>query len=170
MEALQMRLEQEKRKAEEDLEAERRLTVDKDVLLERSKKRESELEDDILALQADIDTLDSQLDRAMKAHKASEEKYEALKAAFDEAAEHIARFEKDAETWMSQEAELTAERTQTLSDIQALTITKESLEKMAEELQQTLRDRNEDSARLKERMDATIADLEGKLTAEVAAR
>ena len=39
-----MRLEAEKRKVEDDLEAERALGVDKDTLLERSKNHELELE------------------------------------------------------------------------------------------------------------------------------
>ena len=66
LESLKMRLEADKRKVEEDLEAERALALDKDALLERSKKRESELEEEIAALQTDLDTLDSQLDRALK--------------------------------------------------------------------------------------------------------
>src|SRR5882672_2403742 len=42
LESLKMRLEQDKRKVEDDLEAERSLGIDKDALLERSKKREGE--------------------------------------------------------------------------------------------------------------------------------
>ena len=68
LESLKMRLEAEKRKVEEDLEAERALGIDNDSLLKRSKKRELELEDDVAALQSDLGTLDSQLDRAMANH------------------------------------------------------------------------------------------------------
>ncbi|KIJ57109.1 hypothetical protein M422DRAFT_238679 [Sphaerobolus stellatus SS14] len=170
LEALRMRLEQDKRKVEADLEAERNLAVDRDALLERSKKREAELEEDVSALQADIDTLDSQLNCAMKAHKDSEEKYEALKAAFDEAAEHLAKFEKDAELWKSREVELSDELAKADSNIQALTAVKEHIEKNAEELHQALSERNDDIARVKERMDTAVSDLEAKLAAEVAAR
>ena len=46
LEKLKMQLEAEKRKVEEDLEAERTLALDKDALLERSKKREMDLEDE----------------------------------------------------------------------------------------------------------------------------
>ena len=67
LESLKMRLEAEKRNVE-DLEAERALGIDKDSLLKRSKKRELELEDDVAALQSDLGTLDSQLDRAMANH------------------------------------------------------------------------------------------------------
>ena len=45
-----MRLEAEKRRIEDALEAERNLAVDKDTLLERSKKRELELEEEVAAL------------------------------------------------------------------------------------------------------------------------
>ena len=86
LEALKMRLESEKGKVESALEAERALAVDKDALLERSKRRESELEEEITALQSDLDTLDSQLDRALKLQKESEEKHETLRQAFDQAA------------------------------------------------------------------------------------
>jgi len=170
LETVKTRLEEEKRKVEADLLAERNIAMDKDTLLERSKKREAELEEDVQALQADIDTLDSQLDRAMTAHKASEEKYEALRAAFDEAAEHLARFEQDAEIWRTREAELAGDLTRAESDIQTISAAKEELEKTAEELQHVLSERNEDIARIKERMDIAVADLEAKLAAEVAAR
>ena len=59
-----MSLEAEKRKVEEDLEAERALGVDKDSL-KRSEKREVESEDDVAALQANLDTSDSQLGRTI---------------------------------------------------------------------------------------------------------
>ncbi|KAF8191360.1 nonmuscle myosin heavy chain b [Pholiota molesta] len=84
LEKLKMMLEADKRKVEDDLEAERALAVDKDALLERSKQRESDLEDEIAALQADIATLDSQLSRAMRLQKESEDKYENLREAFDQ--------------------------------------------------------------------------------------
>ena len=92
LESLKMISEAEKWKVEESLEAERVLSIDKDSLLDRSRKRE--LEDDVAALQADLDTLGSQLDRAMANHKATEEKYETLRVAFEEATEHLVRFKQ----------------------------------------------------------------------------
>ena len=93
LESLKMRSEAEKWKVEESLEAERVLSIDKDSLLDRSRKRE--LEDDVAALQADLDTLGSQLDRAMANHKATEEKSETIRVAFEEAAEHLVRFKAE---------------------------------------------------------------------------
>ena len=59
-----MMLEMEKRRIEDQLEGERALGLDKDTLLERTKRRESELE--VASLQADLETLDSQLDHTQK--------------------------------------------------------------------------------------------------------
>jgi myosin protein heavy chain len=95
LEKLQMALEAEKRKVEDDLEAERALTLDKDALLERSKQREADLEEEVNALQSDINTLDSQVNRAMCLQKESEEKYENLREALDQAADHLGRLEQE---------------------------------------------------------------------------
>jgi myosin heavy chain 9/10/11/14 len=170
LEALKMRLEQDKQKVEAELEAERNLAIDKDALLERSKRREGELEDDVLALQADIDTLDSQLDRALKAQRATEEKYEALTEAFDQAAQHLTRLEKDEETWVPREAELVEELKKAETEVAALSDAKEELQKSGEELKRLVAERNEDIARVKERMEGTLADMEARLLSETTAR
>lgn len=106
LEKLQMTLEAEKRKVEDELEAERALTLDKDILLERSKQREADLEEEVDALQSDLDTLDSQLNRAMRLQKESEEKYESLREAFDQAAEHLVRLEQELQARDGKELEL----------------------------------------------------------------
>ncbi|KAF8514982.1 nonmuscle myosin heavy chain b [Gautieria morchelliformis] len=170
LEALKMRLEQGKQKVEEELEAERNLAIDKDALLERSKRREGELEDDVQALQADIDILDSQLDRALKAQKATEEKYEALTEAFDQAARHLVRLEKEEEAWISREAALSDELKGREGEIEVLSSAKEEYQKSSEELQRLVTQREEDITRVKERMDGALADMESKLHAETTAR
>lgn len=170
LENLRMRLEADKRKVEEDLEAERALALDKDALLERSKKRESELEEEIAALQADLDTLDSQLDRALKLQKESEEKHKALQQAFDQAAEHLVRLEAEQQEWAKKEVELTESLNEAEEDIDILTAEKEELQKTTEELKNVVAQREEDIARIKERMDSAVADLDGKLRAELLSR
>lgn len=170
LESLKMRLEQGKRKVEEDLEAERRLGIDKDALLARSKKREGQLEDDIQTLQVDIDTLDSQLDRVLRDQKATEDKYEALREAFDQAAEHLVRLEHEQVGWTGRETELVERLQKADNEIKRLSSAKEILEKSGEELKLLVSEREEDIARVRERMEAALADMEGKLTAEVKAR
>ncbi|KZS87343.1 hypothetical protein SISNIDRAFT_303444 [Sistotremastrum niveocremeum HHB9708] len=170
LETLKMRLEQEKHKVEEDLEAERLLGVDKDALLERSKQREAELEEEILTLQADIETLDSQLDRAMEVQKSTEGRYETLKASFDLAADHLAKFENEGKEWSARELELQGELDQAQATIEAQTQQREDLEKISAELRLLVAEREEDLARAKERNEKMIAELEGKLAVEIKQR
>lgn len=166
LENLRMRLEADKRKVEEDLEAERALAVDKDGLLERSKKREAELEDEIAALQTDLETLDSQLDRALRLQKESEEKHRNLQQAFEQAAEHLVRLEAEQQEWAAKESELTESLNEAEEDIDILTAEKEELQKVTEELKNVVAQREEDIARIKERMDSAMSDLDGKLRTE----
>ncbi len=63
--------------------------LDKDQLLARSKERESALEDDLAALQGDVDLLEGQLEKAIATQKATEQAHAELKTAFDQAADHL---------------------------------------------------------------------------------
>ncbi|KAI0666368.1 nonmuscle myosin heavy chain b [Trametes maxima] len=166
LESLKMRLEAEKRKVEDDLEAERTLGLDKDSLLERSKKHELELEEEVVALQADLDTLDSQLDRALKLQRESEEKHKTLQQAFDQAAEHLVRLEGEQQEWHAREVDLAKQLDEALEDLDILAAEKEMLEKQADELKNVVAQRDEDVARAKERMEVTMSDLDTKLVAE----
>ncbi|KAI0726107.1 nonmuscle myosin heavy chain b [Fomitopsis betulina] len=166
LEGLKMRLESEKRKVEEDLEAERALALDKDSLLDRSKKRESELEEEVAALQADLDTLDSQLDRALKLQKESEEKHETLRQAFDQAAEHLVRLEAEQQDWESREVGLNEQLDFAQEEIDAIKGERDNLEKLSDELKNLVVQKEEDLARTKERMESSLSDLGTKLTTE----
>lgn len=167
LENLKMTLETEKRKIEEELEGERVLNLDKDALLERSKRREAELEEEVVALQADLDTLDSQLDRALKIQRESEEKNETLRLAFDQAADHLVRLESQQQEWASKEADLTELVAAAQQELEVLCSDKEELQKVSEELTSLVSEREEDVARMKERMEATVTELEAKLSTEL---
>lgn len=170
LEGLKMRLESEKRKIEDALQAERNLTVDKDALLERSKKRELELEEEVATLQGDLDTLDSQLDRALNMQKESEDKHEALRQAFDEAAEHLVRLEGEQQDRARREEELLKRLASTDRDQDELHRERDDLQKEATELRRQLTQREEDLSRFKERMDTAISELDLKLGSEVQAQ
>ena len=165
-----MRLEAEKRKAEDALAAERNLAVDKDALLERSKRRELELEEEVAALQGDLDTLDSQLDRALKIQKESEDKHEALRQAFDQAAEHLVHLEGEQQDWANREEELLKRLSSTDRDQEELRRERGGLEKEATELRRQLAQREEDLSRVKERMEVAVSELDVKLNSEVQAQ
>ncbi|KAM6494922.1 myosin type-2 heavy chain 2 [Amanita muscaria] len=166
LENLNMSLEAEKRTIEDELEAERALGLDKDALLDRCKKREVELEEEIAALQADLDVLDSQLDRAMKLQKEGEDKQEILRRAFDEAAEHLVRLETEKNESTSRENELTEQLGVTNEEIDALRGDVEELRKVGEELKNLVQQREEDLVRSKERSELMAKELEGKLDVE----
>ena len=165
-----MRLEAEKRKAEDALAAERNIAVDKDALLERSKRRELELEEEVAALQGDLDTLDSQLDRALKMQKESEDKHEALRQAFDQAAEHLVHLESEQHSWAIREEELLKRLASTDRDQEELRHERGDLEQETTDLRRQLAQREEDLSRVKERMEVAISELDVKLNSEAQAQ
>lgn len=165
-----MELESEKRKIEEQLEAERNLALEKDRLLERSKKHESDLTDDVLALQADLETVDAQLDRAMKLQKDTDEKLRALQLKYDEANSRLQILESSDASWKTREQALLASIQRTEQEMSTMVATRATLEKTRDELQQKLTEKGEDISRVRDRMEASIAELEGKLAQETKAR
>ncbi|KAJ7621122.1 P-loop containing nucleoside triphosphate hydrolase protein [Roridomyces roridus] len=167
LETLKMSLEAEKRRVEEELEAERGLALDKDALLDRSKKREGELEDEVASLQSDLDTLDSQLDRMLKIQKESEEKHDNLRQMFDQAAEHLVRLEAEQKDWTTREADLNAELAAAQQEADVTRADLEELRKVGEELKNLALQREEDLARAKERTDVAVKELETKLETEL---
>ncbi|KAG5729993.1 Myosin-11 [Termitomyces sp. T112] len=166
LETLKMSLEADKRKVEDQLEAERALALDKDALLERSKKREGDLEDEVAALQTDLDELDSQLDRAMKQKKEAEEKHASLMQAFDQAAEHLVRLEAEGKDWATREAELNGLLGAAQEEMSIMRGQHDELQKLSEELKNLASQREEDLGRAKERMDMAVKKLEGEIASE----
>jgi len=170
LENVKMALEADKRKIIEDLEAERALALDKDAMLERSKKREIELEEEIVALHADLDVLDSQLDRALQLQKEGDEKHETLRIAFDQAAEHLVRMEGEQNDWRAKEAELSdilSAQERTMVQLQQENA---ALQKANEDLGSLVSQRDEDLSRIKERSEASVIDLQAKLNEELRAK
>lgn len=166
LESLKMTLESEKRRVEDALEAERALTLDKDALLERSKKREAELAEEVSQLQEEVDELDSHLTRAMALQKETEEKYSELKHAFNEAAEHLIRLETDNKQQSSRETDLSSQLTATSEELVSLRTTHTQLQKVSDDLKNLALQRKEDLERLRDRSELTIKELEGKLEIE----
>ncbi|THU98628.1 myosin II heavy chain [Dendrothele bispora CBS 962.96] len=167
LETLKMSLEAEKRKVEDDLEAERALALDKDSLLDRSKKHEAELEEEVADLQADIDELQSQLDRAMVMHKESEKRHVELRQQFDEAADYMVRLETEKKQWSLREDEAIAELAAATEEIEELRNQMNALHTVGEELRNLAEKREQDAAKIKERTDIAVKELEGKLEVEI---
>jgi myosin protein heavy chain len=170
LQKLKMELESEKRKVEEQLEAERALGLEKDRLLERSKKQEADLADDVVALQLDLETVDGQLDAAMKLQKETEEKRRELQVKYDEAISSLKDLESSQVSWRQREQDLLSSVQKAEKDLNELSISRQELQKTSKELQQKLVEKEEDILRLRERMDMAMKDLEGKLSSETKTR
>ncbi|KAF8320349.1 nonmuscle myosin heavy chain b [Clavulina sp. PMI_390] len=170
LETLKMELESEKQRVEAELAGERELTLDKDRMLERSRQREEELLQETTTLQSDLETLESQLDRAMATQASGEKKYTALKAAFDEAADHLTRLERAEKAWIEKEDGLMGEKTRQEAEFEAARVRYEQLEKELNDAKRALAEKEEDLARLKSRAETALSEMEAKLAAEVKAR
>ena len=132
-----------------------------------SKKVETELREDVEALQVDLDTLDGQLDRAMAGHKQTEEKYVKLREAFDEAAEHLVRLEGEEKAWKVKEGELTQSLEIAEEKLEALKIERDELKRLSEDSKLQLTQREDDLIRSRERLESMVADLQAKLATEL---
>ncbi|KAI0039953.1 hypothetical protein FA95DRAFT_1652369 [Auriscalpium vulgare] len=166
LESLKMRLESEKRRVEDALEAERSLALDKDMLLKRSKDRERDLEEEVGLLKLDIDTLESQLNRALRMQHESEESHKALRAAFGQAAEHLVNLESEQQERASRETELSTQLGKAEQEIETLQREQDELVKEKFDLNELTKQHREDLDRAKERLDAAIRDREEKLSVE----
>ena len=155
-----------KRRVEDQLASERALTLDKDTLLERSRVRIAELEEEIEALQEDLASADSQVDKAMNLQKESDEKHASLRQAFEQAAEHLVRLEAEQKEWTAREIEIVEQLAAAEKEIELLRGDSDELQKVGEELKNLALQREEDIARTKERTDLAVQELEGKLKGE----
>ncbi|KAK0549106.1 class II myosin [Tilletia horrida] len=170
LETLRHSLETEKKKVETELESERALSVDKDALLARSKERESALEEELAALQGDVDLLDSQLERLMTQQKESEASHNDLQAALDAAQEKLMTLQNAQNEWSVREATITADVTKHTEEVSRLTSERAAVESERKVLERKLVEREQDLERLQTRLTASLTEAESKLAAEVRAR
>lgn len=164
LEELKAGLEAERKRVQEALESERALNIDKDSMLARSKEREAQLEEEMTAMQSDLDTLDSQLERALSAVQAGEKRYNELKAAYDQSAQQVARLEAESQISKSKEGTASQQLEAKMAEVEALLSSKISLAGKLADIERTLREREEDSKRAQKRLETAQADLQGKLS------
>ncbi|KAJ1018874.1 hypothetical protein NDA16_004677 [Ustilago loliicola] len=170
LEALKFQLEAEKRKIEEQLQSERTLLLDKDQLLARSKERESALEDDLAALQGDVDLLEGQLEKAIASQKATEQAHAELKTAFDQAADHLLRLEAEQKVWKEKEDTFMRDLSKHSTNAEQFRSERQAFVTEKDELQRKLQEKEQDLDRAHKRMLAAVQEVEAKLTAEAKGR
>ncbi|KAF7324837.1 Myosin II heavy chain [Mycena kentingensis (nom. inval.)] len=167
LESLKTSLEAEKRRVEEELEAERAHAMDKNTILERSKRRESELEEEVEKLRAEMEDMETQLDRAMTLQTESKNKFENLRQMFDQAAEQLVHLEAEEQSWITKEEELAVRLSAAQQEIETNRATIDELQKIGEELKNLALQREEDLARSKDRSDVAVKEWETKIESEV---
>ncbi|PWN29885.1 hypothetical protein BDZ90DRAFT_228936 [Jaminaea rosea] len=164
--ALKAGLESEKQRVEEQLDSERALLAEKDQQLTRSREREAGLEEDLAAMQRDVDQLDDQLERAMRGQKEAEGARLELQAAFDQAAEHLLRLEAGQKEWQEREATLTSDLSAQSATHADLLAQRDALVAVRGELERKVKAGGEDLDRHQKRLNARVSELEGLLAAE----
>lgn len=170
LQALRAGLENEKKQIEGDLALERALLADKDQQLMRSRQRESTLEDDLAAMQKDIDQLEDQLERALAAQKAAEAARSELQTAFEQAAEHLIRLESAEKEWKSREVMLISDARHHKEAHQALVAERHALAATMADLELKVRAGGEDLERHQKRLNSRVSELEASLRDERKAR
>ncbi|GAC99062.1 hypothetical protein PHSY_006659 [Pseudozyma hubeiensis SY62] len=170
LEALKFQLESEKRKIEEQLQSERTLLLDKDQVLARSKERESALEDDLAALQGDVDLLEGQLEKALASQRATEQAHAELKQAFDQAADHLLRLEAEQKAWKQKEDTFMRDLSTHSTNAEQFRSERQAFAAERDDLSRKLQEKEQDVDRAHKRMLAAVQEVEAKLLAEANGR
>jgi myosin heavy chain 9/10/11/14 len=124
------------------------------------------LQEDVLALQADLDTVDGQLERVQAQLAEVTERYKALKADLAIATEALEKWELQGEQWALRDAE----RVKSDERVMALESEMGVMAKEMLELRAAVAEGEEDKARLKERLETLAADYESRLANETSQR
>jgi myosin protein heavy chain len=163
---LQEKLQAERQQVEASLAMERQTAIEKDELLKRSKATESELQEEVLALQGDIDVLEEQVEASEAAKLAAEARCQGLREEFEAKLrqnEDLTREDSINQRKLSEATEklLTANQKMNMLDRER----HEVREKLEDALKQLARAKD-DVARVKERLHAAEQSTEGKIKAE----
>ncbi|WVQ93464.1 hypothetical protein IAU59_000538 [Kwoniella sp. CBS 9459] len=167
LEDLKAALAAEKSKVETDLSSERELGREKDRMLERSKARESELEEKIKELEGDIDLLDAERERAVTAADAAKQRLAQVQADLDGLVEQAAMLEKQGSDWQKREANLLRDSKERSSVQSKLEKEKQDLAARVEELKREVVQKEDALKRAKDRADANVQEMEKRLQLEI---
>jgi myosin protein heavy chain len=163
---LQARLQAEKQNIETSLAAERQTALEKDALLKRSKQTESELLDEVQALQGDIDMLEEHLEAAEAAKLAAEARSQDLRAEFDAKIKQNQDYlQRDTEN-RRKLAEATEQLLVAKQRLIAIETEKEEIRSKLEESGKLIMRAKDDLARSKEKLSVLESSNDQKIKAE----
>lgn len=162
LETIQRELESNRAKMEAELASERTRGASMEHLLRNSKEREGMLEEDLRAMQGDLDVVDGQLDRAMQAHQHAEDRVLALDEAVVNANALVATLQAELRGWAAKEQEWASQTSVKTGEWEQVLAEREQGRQRAERLQAELADRTREHDRLK----ASLANAESRLQTE----
>jgi len=166
MEELRLMLLAEKSKVEQDLSSERQVGRDRDAMLERSKRREGDLLERIGELEAELDAVVADREKAQVESARTMDKLAHVQREFDALMEQATMLEKQSKDWRQREADLLRATKDRSSAHSKLEDRKAELERQVETLKREVVQKEEAAKRSKERMDMNVVELEKRLELE----
>ena len=166
LEELRASLVAEKNKIELNLSSERQVGREKDGMLERSKRRETELLEKIAELEGDLDVLDTEREEALAAAAKANDQVAAVQRDLDQLVDQAAMLEKESSDSRTRETELLKDSKTRSTAHSKLESDKSLLVVQVEELRRSVTQKEEALKRAKERADMTVAELEKRLLLE----
>ena len=166
MEELKLLLLAEKSKVEQDLSSERELGRDRDAMLERSKRREGELQERIGELEAELEVVSNDREKARVESSRTVDKLAHVQREFDALVEQAGMLEKQSKDWRQREADLLRDTKDRSSAHSKLKEQKAELERQVDMLKREVLQKDEAMKRSKERMDMNVLELEKRLQLE----
>jgi myosin protein heavy chain len=166
LDELRVKLIDEKKKVEGELEGERRLGRDREGLLERSKTKEGELKERVKELEGDLDVLGSERETLISALGVERDKLRGLKIEFEQAVLQSGMLERQGVDWRKREEELLKDSKGRAGVVAGLEKERGELRAKVEELKREVGSKEEGLKRAKERADLGVAELEKRLQLE----
>jgi myosin protein heavy chain len=166
LEELRATLLTEKQKVELDLSSERQLGRDRDLMLERSKKREAELQDKINELESDLAILGDDRETALREAAKLKDQLVHATANYGALIDQAAMLEKQSQDWRTREADLLKESNDRSTSYSKLEMEKAGLSRKVEELKREVAQKEEATKRAKERAEMNVLELEKRLQLE----
>ncbi|ORY24050.1 P-loop containing nucleoside triphosphate hydrolase protein [Naematelia encephala] len=166
LEELKAGLLAEKNKVELDLSSERQLGRDKDTMLQRSKQRESELEEKISHLEKELDLLATDCTEIDAQLEALKEELSNARVDRTRLTEQVKVLEKQEADWRKREIDLMRESKDRSSVQSKLEGDRSALTHQIDQLKREVTQKEEAVKRAKERADLSVAELEKRLQLE----
>jgi myosin protein heavy chain len=161
-------------KVQEDLEAaqaeleaslvsERALSIERESLLRLSKEREAALEEDLALAQADLETVDGQLERAMASKAEADQRIGDLNSAFANSTQLLATLQTEQAAWKAREVDLASKTSIQTSEWDRVNSEREAGVVAIAELRRNVAEQAQDAEREHKRLVDALAAVEGRL-------